>query len=222
MAKKDKIKILILDYGLGNITSIRNVLDYLKIDSIVSNKKNDIESADAIILPGVGAFGDAMKRIRELSLDILIRNFVVSNKPILGICLGFQLLFEESEEYGIHRGLEILPGRVVKFPASLNGKKITIPNVGWNSVIPTQNNAIPSLIKDFKTIDLRYYFVHSFYVNFGNSFMTSYSNYRGIKFTSSVQKGNIYGVQFHPERSGENGIEFIKKFIQEVKRVANE
>jgi imidazole glycerol-phosphate synthase subunit HisH len=213
---KNNIKIVIIDYGLGNLASIKNVLEKLNVNSIVSNEKQEIESANALILPGVGAFGDAMINIKSLRLDKFIHNFVSSGRPLLGICLGFQLLFEKSEEFGEHLGLGILPGRVVKFPVFVNDLKTIIPNVGWQKVTFLSNDFLFNRDQENKSRLSEFYFVHSFYVEYGNPFMTSYSNYYGVKFVSSVQKENVYGVQFHPEKSGEIGINLIKKFINIV------
>ena len=218
---KNNIKIVIIDYGLGNLASIKNVLDKLGVNSFISNKKDDIESANGLILPGVGAFGDAMNNIKSLELDKLIHSFISLGRPLLGICLGFQLLFEKSEEFGEHLGLGILPGRVVKFPLFVDDLKTTIPNVGWRKVKFLSNDFLFHGKKRDKSRVSEFYFVHSFYVEYGNSFMTSYSNYYGVKFASSVQKDNVYGVQFHPERSGELGINLIKNFVSKIEAYNN-
>jgi imidazole glycerol-phosphate synthase subunit HisH len=218
---KNNIKIVIIDYGLGNLASIKNVLEKLSVNSVVSNRKYDIETANALILPGVGAFGDAINSIKSLGLDKLILDFVSSGRPLLGICLGFQLLFEQSEEFGEHHGLGILPGRVVKFPLFVNDLRTIIPNVGWRRVTTLSNDFLFHREKENQNRVREFYFVHSFYVEYGNPYMTSFSNYYDLRFASSVQKDNVYGVQFHPERSGELGINLIKNFVSKVEAYNN-
>lgn len=191
--------IAIIDYGAGNTASVINILEELKADFVLSNDKKKIQSADKIILPGVGEASSAMKKLNELNLVDELR---YTTKPFLGICLGMQLLFSKTEE-GNAECLNVIPGEVKKF----NHTNLKVPHMGWNEIIKLKNDDLLSGIND-KTF---FYFGHSYYVP-QNDFSTAVSNY-GLNFSASVRYKNFYGVQFHPEKSAQHGIQIIKNFL---------
>jgi imidazole glycerol-phosphate synthase subunit HisH len=212
--------IAIIDYGLGNLKSIKNALNELGEESTITSDYKEIQAAAGLILPGVGAFGYAMRKIRELELDISIKDFVKKGKPILGICLGFQLLFEKSYEFGEFDGLGLVPGNVLPFPSFYNDTKLVVPHVGWEYVKVTKENKILKSNNQFLDGTIgQMYFTHSFYVECENSYSVSISEYIGFSFTSAINKENIYGVQFHPERSGPLGLVILKNFINCTKNL---
>lgn len=191
--------IVIIDYGAGNTASVINVLEELKVEFVLSNDKKIIQSADKIILPGVGEASSAMRKLNELNLVDELRK---TTKPFLGICLGMQLLFSKTEEGNVEC-LNVIPGEVKKF----NLANIKVPHMGWNEIIKLNNDEMLSEIND-KTF---FYFAHSYYMP-KNDFSTSVSNY-GLNFSASVRYKNFYGVQFHPEKSAQQGIQIIKNFL---------
>ena len=201
-----KKKIAIIDYGMGNTFSIQCALKNIGLESIVTSKKKQIMDSDAIILPGVGAFPKAMEKIRINNLDNIILKAHKSNKIIIGICLGMQLLFEKSYENSLTKGLGILKGKVIYFKK--NNKIKNKFNVGWNKIVLNHKNKD----KNLKNLDKKYmYFIHSCYVKVGEkNIETSFSTFNSKIFTSSVRKNNVYAYQFHPEKSAENGINMYK------------
>ncbi len=191
--------IAIIDYGAGNLKSVKNALDYLKAGSRITDKPDEILSADRLILPGDGSFGFMMKNLEKKSLLKPIKDFINSNKPFLGICLGLQALFESSEESPGINGLSIFNGKVVKF------KKGKVPQIGWNKIIPKNK-------KLFKNEFM--YFVNSYYaVPDDDSIIAAVTDYNG-DFVSAIQSKNVTAVQFHPEKSGEAGIELLKRWLE--------
>lgn len=193
--------IVIIDYGLGNLGSVKNTLDKLGVDSMISKSKNDIEKADALILPGVGSAKQGMENLKKEKLDVVLINEIKKNKPFLGICLGMQLLFSESEEGNV-KCLNIIGGKVRKFNPPLK-----VPQIGWNEV---------KVKKIFKSIPYKsnFYFVNSYYCQpTDKSVVIGESNY-GINFCSILIKRNIVATQFHPEKSGRIGLRFIKNWIK--------
>ncbi len=201
-----KKKIAIIDYGMGNTFSIQCALKKIGLESIVTSKKKQIIDSDAIILPGVGAFPKAMEKIRINNLDNIILEAHKSNKIIIGICLGMQLLFEKSYENSLTKGLGILKGKVIYFKK--NNKIKNKFNVGWNKIVLNHKNKDRNL----KNLNKKYmYFIHSCYVKVGEkNIETSFSRFNSKIFTSSVRKNNVYAYQFHPEKSGENGLNIYK------------
>ncbi len=190
----------ILDYGAGNLKSLTNMLDLLEQDYIVTSEKDVIKKADRLIFPGVGHFGQFMNSLESKGLTEILVDSVNSGKPFLGICLGMQVLFEESEEAPGQKGLGIFPGKVVRFT---EGK---VPQIGWNKLKTTANNTV--------LIDEYVYFVHSYHVLPDNKdIVSAYSSYH-IDFTASVEHENIISFQFHPERSGQVGYNIIKKWLE--------
>lgn len=196
--------IAIVDYGVGNLFSLSHSLQKIGVKSVITGKKAEIETADSIILPGVGAFGDAIKKLREGGLSDVIVEQVKSGKNLLGICLGMQLLFDKSYEYGEHSGLGLIKGEVVSLKNAVKNAKI--PHMGWNSLHFCDDNPIFSTINEGDYV----YFVHSFYAKCreGLSATTDYN----AQITAAVRKDNVYGVQFHPEKSGEVGLRILKAF----------
>jgi glutamine amidotransferase len=212
------VRVAIVDYGLGNLYSVKHACAHVGLDAKITSSKRDILEADAVILPGVGAFGDAMQSLHRLDLVSVLRDMAGSPKPLMGICLGVQLLMTESYEFGRHRGLDIIQGPVVRFPDPMEGpRKLKVPQIGWNRVYkavrkdsaeadPWRSNLLAGLA------DGEYmYFVHSFMVQPQDSnILLSTSRYGHIEFCSSLQYRNIFACQFHPERSGAEGLRIYK------------
>ena len=194
--------IAIIDYGAGNLHSVKNALDYLGAEAVITGDKDVIFSADKVILPGVGAFGEAMASLRETGLDAVIKDVVKSGKPFLGICLGLQLLFEESEESPGVEGLGIFEGKVVKIPDC----GLKIPHMGWNDITLTKESRI-------LTGNPFVYFVHSYYMTTPETDIVSAYTVYGQRLDIAVERGNVFATQFHPEKSGEAGMEILKRFV---------
>lgn len=195
--------IAIADYGIGNLRSVQKAFNKLGYDAIITGDKAVIESASHVVLPGVGAFADAINLLKTTGLDKIIIAEAKKGKPILGICLGMQLLFESSSESGVHEGLGLIKGKITRFNIDLK-----VPQVGWNSVKVAKSSKI------LNNVDGEYfYFVHSFCaaeINEDTCGITDYS----VEFTSAVEKNNIFGVQFHPEKSGGSGLKILKNFAE--------
>ena len=201
--------VAILDYGLGNLFSIEQACAFVGLNSIITNSKKDILDADAVILPGVGAYGDAMLTLHRLDLVNVLRDIVESQKPLVGICLGLQLLMTESYEFGHHKGLSIIEGPVVRFDAPKEKECILkVPQIGWNRIFqPADGLRWHGTLLD-RIDDGEYmYFVHSYTVQPQDSnVILSNSRYGHIEFCSSIQYHNVFACQFHPERSGPDGM----------------
>ena len=211
------IKIAIIDYKISNMFSIENALSSLEYKSILTSVRKSILEADCAILPGVGAFPEAMKHIRDLELEDTINDFIKIGKPFIGICLGYQLLFDQSEEIELTSGLKILRGNVRRFSSS--SMNMRIPHVGWNSLKIEKNNFLENELNPLshlKTGD-HLYFVHSYYVDPSEKDIV-YTNteYEGITFCSSVIKDNIFACQFHPEKSGNKGLKIISSMLKNL------
>ena len=206
MADSEK-KILIIDYKTGNLFSVNQALTNIGLNVTITSNPNEIAFADAIVLPGVGAFGDAMKNLKSLNLIDPIKKFIDSGKPFLGICLGLQLLFTEGEEFGSTKGLAIIKGRVKRFNnTNREGGTIKIPQIAWNQIYNVRGKSWEnSPLKDIKKGEFMY-FVHSFYVEPEEPVGLSQTNYDGQKYISSIQKDNIFACQFHPEKSAKEGL----------------
>ena len=200
------LKVALIDYGMGNLGSVAKALETVGFKVIRTNKSEEIENSNAIVLPGVGAFGDAMHHLRELKLvDTLKREILDRKKPFLGICLGLQLLFERSYEFGEHQGLGIFEGEVLHF-----GKNVhKVPHMGWNEIHPKREHLI---LENLKEGDF-FYFVHSFYVSpKSKEIVLTETDYDGFYFTSGVAYENIFAFQFHPEKSQKTGLTLLKNF----------
>lgn len=198
--------IAIIDYKAGNLFSVKNAFDKLGVETIITSDVSIIKKADKLLLPGVGAFENAMKNLKELRLDTIICDEIKSGKPILGICLGMQLLFNSSEEFGYHEGLNILEGKVVKFNFA-NEPALKIPHMGWNSLTNCTNSRL------FSDLENQFvYFVHSYHLLTDNkNYKQIMTNY-GYDFCSAIEYNNIFATQFHPEKSGDVGLSILKKF----------
>lgn len=199
--------VAIIDYGAGNLQSVKKALDFLGCESIVTDDKAVIESASHVILPGVGSFGDAMASIRSRGLEETIKNAASGNQNFLGICLGLQLLFEESDESPDVEGLGVFKGKIERFSDDMGLK---VPHMGWNSVSIKQNKGIFSGIEE----NSYFYFVHSFCLKDANDEIVAGKTEYGIDFCCAVQKGKVCATQFHPEKSGEAGLKLLKNFVE--------
>lgn len=197
--------IVIVDYGMGNLRSVQKGFEKVGAQAIVSRDQEEISAADKLVLPGVGAFPECMKNLTHLNLVQPIMEVIDRGRPFLGICLGLQLLFDESEEFGMHDGLKVVPGRVRAFDRAMGLK---IPHMGWNEVFFRKDVPI------FRGIEAGsyFYFVHSYYVDpMEQKDIAAESEY-GIRFTCAVHRDNVFAVQFHPEKSQELGLRILKNF----------
>lgn len=203
----------IIDYGVGNLLSVKRTLEACGSEAQIVRTPEEILKSDRIILPGVGAFGNCINELRNRHFKVPILDFIKSGKPLLGICVGMQILHEIGEEFGTHRGLGVIPGKVVKIPkASQNGTR-KVPFVGWAKLLRAQNSS--SNIFAGISEDSFFYFVHSFKAETENSFHTvAHYEYCGTNIAALVNNQNVFGCQFHPEKSGEAGIKFLTNFIR--------
>ena len=196
----------IIDYGVGNLFSLQSSFKAIGEDAFVSGNAEELLQADRLVLPGVGAFEDAANKLRATGLDGFVRRQAAAGKPLMGICLGMQLLFEKSFEYGEHEGLGLLKGQVVPMAGKIN-PELKIPHMGWNALRVKQGK----LLAD---VDGQYvYFVHSFFAEGCGDSLSAVTEY-DIPITAAVEKGNIFGCQFHPEKSGNVGLSILRKFAQ--------
>lgn len=209
-------KVAIIDYRLGNLFSVKHACDYIGLDSAITSEVSLIEDADALILPGVGAFAEGMNHLNKLGLSSVIKEKVEEGVPLFGICLGLQMLFTESEEFGDSRGLDIIKGKILKFPKPYKSNQMKIPQIGWNKInmknIDLWNSSALSELKDGTFT----YFVHSFYAKPDNETeILTNTNYCGFEYCSAVfNKENVFATQFHPEKSGENGLMIYKQWAK--------
>ncbi len=198
--------VAIIDYGVGNLFSLTSSFKAIGVDAVVTSDKKVIENATKIILPGVGAFGDASKKLKESGLDKVVLEQVKQNKPLLGVCLGMQMLFEKSYEYGEHLGLGLIKGSVIPFELP---KEYKIPHIGWNALTFKKQSPLLKYINEGDAV----YFVHSYHaVNCEESLIAT-TEY-GMEVTAIVGKNNVYGCQFHPEKSGNVGLKILKAFCE--------
>ena len=203
--------IAIVDYGVGNLFSIQSSLRFLGADAAVTGDAAVIASAERVILPGVGAFADAAEKLRVSGLDRSVRDAAEVGKPLLGICLGMQLLFDKSFEYGEHDGLGLIPGRVVPMEGVVPADH-KIPQIGWNGLIFPEDRQKSELFRYIDQGD-HVYFVHSYYAADCGEHAIAYTEY-GAPITAAVQRGNVYGTQFHPEKSGQVGLSILRAFCE--------
>ncbi len=203
----------IVDYNMGNLASVINAFKKVGADVQLESNPAKLDEYDKLILPGVGAFGDAMDHLKANGMDVAVNTFASSGKPLLGICLGMQLLFDSSEEFGSTQGLGLIPGEVVAFDESKFDQPLKVPHMGWNELFQQPVGADPSVCPLFNDLpnDFYLYFVHSYHAVCDDKYAIGKTHY-GYEFVSAVQNGNIYGIQPHPEKSHENGLKIIENF----------
>lgn len=201
--------IAIIDYGVGNLFSLRSSLRMIGAEAEVTSEPAVLAEADRLILPGVGAFGDAMKKLRDSGLDRVILEEAGKGKPVMGICLGMQMLFEKSYEYGEHEGLGLLRGSVIPMEGRIPSE-LKIPHIGWNSLRLTRKSRGLRYVREGECV----YFVHSFYATDCEDSLIATAEY-GAELTAAVEKDNVFGCQFHPEKSGDVGLRILRGFCEE-------
>ncbi len=206
--------IAIADYGVGNIFSLKRSLEYLGVDSILTDDPKVFAQAEKLILPGVGAFPDAAKKLEEKGFTETIKEEAKKGKPILGICLGMQLLLDEGMEYGRTNGLGLIPGSAIDMKPRLERKGLKTPQMGWNGLIFPEEKERDSLFKNVDEGEF-VYFVHSFWGDVKRESLIAYTDY-GFDVTAAIRKDNVMGVQFHPEKSGKIGLKILENFAKEV------
>ena len=201
--------IAVIDYGAGNLQSVVKAFHFIGCDILVTADQDELKQASAAVLPGVGAFGDAMNCLKQSDFVNPVLDFIESGKPFLGICLGLQLLFEGSEETPGVSGLGVLRGKIIRIPAETGLK---IPHIGWNSLAVKENAGL------FKNLEPNpyVYFVHSYYLKAENPNVVSSTTNYGVEIDASVQRGNLFATQFHPEKSGKTGLQMLKNFVSFV------
>lgn len=197
--------IAVIDYGMGNLASVGNAFAKLGYATVITQNPDEILQADKVVLPGVGAFADAIKNIRELGIDKTLEEVVKCNTPLLGVCLGYQLLFSESDEDGLHQGLDLIKGRVEKLQLPAEYK---VPHMGWNSIeIKPQSRLLAGIPSGSY-----FYFVHSYHVVPEDYEVMAATTDYGIKIVCAVEQGNLFATQFHPEKSSDIGLKILKNF----------
>ncbi len=202
------MRIAIIDYGVGNLRSVEKAFTSQGIDAIITRDETELRKAEKLVLLGVGAFGYAMDNLRKLGFDELVREAAASGKAIIGLCVGLQMMFDEGHEFGVHQGLGLLPGRVVKFPEGMR-----VPHVGWNQVAYSNESGKLPIFRDLPDQSF-YYFVHSYYVEPDDeSCIIGETDYGG-KFASICGRDNVIGVQFHPEKSQATGLRLLRNFAE--------
>jgi glutamine amidotransferase len=210
-------RVLVIDYEVGNILSVRRALEYCGADVVLSDNPDLVQGADRIVLPGVGAFADCVAALRQRQLDTAILEYVALGKPLLGICVGMQMLFEGSEEFGWHEGLGVIPGSVRAIPRQDAAENpVRVPHIGWSALQKAEGasdwtNSILSGIAPGTSA----YFVHSFagYPTYADNVL-AICNYAHMQITAAVRKGSVFGTQFHPEKSGLQGLAILKAFLE--------
>ena len=202
--------IAIIDYGVGNIFSLCSSFGAIGEEAVLTGDPAVVRQADKLILPGVGAFEDAARKLRESSLWDVVLEETAAGKPLLGICLGMQLLFDRSFEYGEHEGLGLVPGQVVDLHDDLEDKSLKVPHMGWNSLQIVPEDPLFKYFKDGEYV----YYVHSFYAKDCLPSTLGTSQYGNVAVTGVVRNGNVYGTQFHPEKSGDAGLRLLKAFAE--------
>lgn len=201
--------IAIIDYGAGNIQSVSKALKHIGCDCFITNKKDEILSADGAVLPGVGSFGDTVDSLNKYGIKEAVIEFIKSGKPFLGICLGLQLLFPGSEESEGAEGLGVFDGTITKIP---NGDGLKIPHMGWNSLKITKDSRLFKGIEENPYV----YFVHSYFLNAADKSIVAAQTEYGVTIDAAVEKGNVFATQFHPEKSGNTGLRILKNFVDIV------
>ncbi len=204
--------IAIIDYGMGNLRSVQKGFERVGFPAEVTTDPSVILAADKVVLPGVGAFRDCIHNLEQGGFIEPILKIIAEGRPFLGICLGLQLLFSESEEFGLHKGLGVIPGRVVRFPEGMTeaGEKLPVPHMGWNQILLKAASPLYENIADGSNV----YFVHSFYVKPDDPAVVSATCSYGIDFCAAIQRDNVMATQFHPEKSQAIGLQMLKNFAE--------
>jgi glutamine amidotransferase len=202
--------IAIIDYGMGNLRSVQKGFEKTGFEAVVTADPKVVLAADKIVLPGVGAFPDCMRNLEQGGFVEPILKVIREGRPFLGICLGLQLLFTESEEFGVHKGLDVIPGRVVRFPEGMeeNGEELKVPHMGWNQLSIKRRPPAFAGLEEGTNV----YFVHSYYVKPADESVIATTSRYGIEFCSSIWRDNIVATQFHPEKSQEKGLQILRNF----------
>lgn len=199
--------IAVIDYGMGNLRSVQKALEHVGHQAVVTRDRGTLSNASHLVLPGVGAFADCMRNLEQLGLVDPLLDGIQQGKPFLGICLGMQLLFTKSEEFGIHRGLDLIKGRVVRFPST----GLKVPHMGWNRIRPRRSHPLLDGLPEGSYV----YFVHSYYVVPDNPDVIVTGTDYGVEFASSIARDNIFACQFHPEKSQSVGLRILKNFAEQ-------
>lgn len=207
------LKIVELDFGMGNIRSLQKAVEHIGYEIKVSDQASDVSTADVLLLPGDGAFGKAVSELKERGLYDETEKFLYSGKPVLGICIGFQILFESSDEFGSQKGFGFLPGHIAKFPReNAAGERFPVPHMGWSQIIIEKNDPL------FESItDKYFYFVHSYRLHGNHETTLATCNYTDT-FTAVARKNNVYAVQFHPEKSHATGLQLLRNFMKTAEK----
>lgn len=203
----------IIDYEMGNLRSVEKAFENLGFEARVSADPNDIKTADKVVLPGVGAFRDCINNLREGGFVEPLLDHVKSGKPMLGICVGMQMLFDESEEFGTHKGLGLIPGKVVRFPSGMveNNERLKVPHMGWNNLLIEKPSPLFKEIRNESFV----YFVHSYYCEAANQEdVAAACRYGDVEFCASIWRDNIMATQFHPEKSQDVGLQIFRNFAE--------
>lgn len=200
-----KVQIAIIDYGTGNLRSVQKAFERVGAETVVTSDPSHIAEAQGVVLPGVGAFGDAMENLRRAGLDGAVLRAIEEGRPFLGICLGMQILFEEGEEMGLHKGLGVFGGRVVRFDT-----KLKVPHIGWNQIHIRRETPLLQGVPDGGYA----YFVHSYYARPAEPEIILATTDYGIDYASIVGRDNVFGIQFHPEKSQEVGLKILGNFVR--------
>ncbi len=211
------IDVTVLDYGVGNLLSVSRALEQCGARVAITSEATAILAANRVVLPGVGAFSDGMAALRTFGMDDVLRRVAAKGTPLLGICLGMQMLSDESEEFGVHSGLGLIPGRVVKIPASaVTGVPLKIPHIGWNELLmPIYRNSWQGSLLATVETGQAVYFVHSFMAEpISPAHRLADCLYGGNVISAVIENDNVMGCQFHPEKSGEVGLQILKNFLQ--------
>lgn len=207
--------LVLIDYGIGNLRSVQKALEAIGTDAVRTGNPDDVRAADKLILPGVGAFGACAEALRRHDLEQPILDAVDGGTPLLGVCVGMQLLFQTSEEKGEHRGLGLLPGRIVRFSNELageDGRRLKVPHVGWNRIVPTGHSALTAGLVDGAYV----YFVHSYFARPAHASDVLATTPYGVDFPSVVGRNRVFGVQFHPEKSQTAGLQILRNFVERI------
>jgi glutamine amidotransferase len=223
MINPDEDHVAIVDYGMGNLFSVKQACEHVGIRAVITADRDIIDASVALILPGVGAFRDAMGCLERMDLILPVKEFISSGKPFMGICLGLQLLMSESEEFGINKGLNIIGGRVKRFPNYFNNDKVRVPHIGWDRISMANNFvAGDSVLHNIRDGEFMY-FVHSYFViPQEKELVITYTDYCGIRYCSAIRKNNLVAFQFHPEKSGPSGLQVFRNFKEVIyKEVKN-